>query len=464
MNYVIGLLLTLGILIVVHEWGHYRMARACGVRVQRFSIGFGKVLWRRQKSADDTEFVLCALPLGGYVKMLDGREGEVPEAQRHEAFNTKPLSQRAAIVAAGPLANLVLAVLLFAAAYAVGVREVKAVLGSPAAGSLAERAGLRAGDWVQAVRAEDRGASDSAWREVTSLSDLHWHLTQAAADQQALRMQVSDGAGRQRRELVLDLTHIDPKAVDAGLGRHVGLGGPHQEAVMGDVRAGGPAASAGLRLGDRVLAVDGQPVADAARLRERIRAAAQAPGAAANMPTQRWQLERSGQVMELDVTPRRELQGELAIGRIDAIVGTPVAVVTVRKGLIDGLAAGAERTWDTAIFSLRMLGRILIGQASLKNLSGPISIADYAGQSVEQGPARFLEFLAIVSVSLGVLNLLPLPMLDGGHLMVYIVEALTGRPLSDAWMARLQRGGLAVLLMLMSVALFNDVARLLGLN
>jgi regulator of sigma E protease len=466
MTYLFGLIVTLGLLIVVHEYGHYRVAVACGVKVQRFSVGFGRVLWRWQRSPQSTEFVVCALPLGGYVRMLDEREGNVPPDQLGQAFNRKSLKQRSAIVAAGPLANLGLAVLLFAGAYWVGMQEPKAVLGPAVAGSVAERAGLKSGDWVRAI-ADEASPGAEAWREVASMNDLMWRLTQAALQRERLRLQVSDRDGRGMRSVLLDLSAFEPREVDGALARKIGLGAPYGEAVIGKVKEGGPAARAGLLEGDRVLSIDGRAVADSQTLRERIRAAV-APAAAGSRAqeatTQRWVIERAGRNLELSVTPRVDTAVTPASGRIDAFVGTPPAMVTVRHGPWDGLTGGFERMWDTSVFTLKMLGRMLIGEASLKNLSGPISIADYAGQSVQQGPARFLEFLAIVSVSLGVLNLLPLPMLDGGHLMVYIFEGVTGRAVSEAWLARLQRGGIAVLLLMMSVALYNDVARLLGLH
>jgi regulator of sigma E protease len=452
---VLAFLLTLGVLIVVHEYGHYRVAVACGVKVLRFSVGFGQVLWRRQKSPNHTEFVLSALPLGGYVRMLDEREGPVAPHEQHMAFNRKPLKQRAAIVLAGPLANLALAVLLYASAHWIGVEEPKAVLGAPVVGSVAERAGLRAGDWVQA-----RQNADGEWDDVRSLNDLRWHVTQSLMLGQALQLQVTDAAGRGARQVRLGLDELGAQEMDAELVKRVGLGGAFSEPVMGEVKAGGPAAAAGLRQGDRVLRVDGVAVADAQSLRERIRGAVQG----SDGKPMAWHIERDGQVRLLDITPRAVRDGDRTLGRVDAFIGAPAAMVTVQLGPVEGLVQGAQRTWEVSSLTLRMIGRMLIGEASLKNLSGPLTIADVAGQSVQQGLAYYLGFLALVSVSLGVLNLLPLPMLDGGHLMYYIFEALTGRPVSETWLARLQRGGVAVLLMMMSVALFNDVARLLGLH
>jgi regulator of sigma E protease len=451
----LAFLLTLGVLIVIHEYGHYRVAVACGVKVMRFSVGFGRVLWRRQRHPDATEFVVCALPLGGYVRMLDSREGEVPKHERHLAFDLKPLAQRTAIVAAGPIANLLLAVTLYAAANWIGVNEPKALMGPPAAASVAERAGLRAGDWAQ-----EASRDGVAWEPVRSMTELRWEVTRAVLDGADLHLMVTDRDGRGPRRVRLDLAGLGAREVDAQLMRRIGLGAPFSEAVIGEVRPGGPADSAGLRPGDRVLAIDGETIVEATRVRDLIRAS----GSTGEARTMIWRVERGGTTLELKVTPAVVLDAGQRIGRLEMVPGRSAEIVAVRYGVFEGLARAATKTWEMSTLTLSMLGKMIIGEASLKNLSGPITIADYAGQSVKLGFAYYLGFLAVVSVSLGVLNLLPLPMLDGGHLMYYLFEGVTGRPVSELWLERLQRGGVAIMLMMMSLALYNDVARLLGLH
>ncbi len=449
---IVAFIVALGLLIAVHEYGHYRVAVACGVKVLRFSVGFGRTLYswkpKRQRPGQDTEFVIGAFPLGGYVRMLDEREGEVPAAERHLAFNTQPLRSRAAIVAAGPLANLLLAVLLYASVNWWGMREAQPVLASPVAGSVADKAGLRGGERV------DRAALDGQpLHGVRSFEDLRWLLTRGALDAADVRLALAGG-----REILLPLSTLQARTADAELFRQIGIPGPWTRPEIVEVMPGSAGERSGLRGGDIVLAIGATPIADGPQLYEQIRKSVR-DGQPLAQP---WKIERAGAAMTLDVTPALVDDNGTRIGRIGAKVGGAPATSVVRYGFAEGLGRGVQRTWEMGVLSLQMMGKMVIGQASLKNLSGPITIAEYAGKSAKVGFTSYLLFLAIISVSLGVLNLLPLPVLDGGHLMYYLWEAVTGRSVSDAWMERLQRGGVAVLLVMMSIALFNDVTRLFG--
>lgn len=448
---------ALGLLIAVHEYGHYRMAVACGVNVLRFSVGFGRPLlrWRprRQHPGQDTEFVLAAFPLGGYVRMLDEREAPVPVALRHRAFNRQSLPRRAAIVAAGPLANLLLAVLLYATVNWLGVQEPRAVLASPVAGSLAERAGLRGGEQVLQA-----GWTHEALAPVRSFEHLRWLLTQGALNGRDLDLRVAGPEATAERTLHLPLGGLSVREADAELFRRIGLLGPLTRPEIGELSPDGAASQAGLRRGDLVLQVDGTTIVDGQQLRELIRASA----AAGAPPVQDWRVRRDGVELHLPVRPALAQDGAQAVGRIGAYVGAAPEFVRVRYGAWDGLAGALARTWEVSALSLRMMGKMLIGEASLRNLSGPLTIADYAGKSASLGLTQYLVFLALISVSLGVLNLLPLPVLDGGHLLYYLWEGVTGKGVPDTWANHLQRAGVALLLAMMSIALFNDVTRLFG--
>ncbi|MCM2339966.1 RIP metalloprotease RseP [Rhodoferax sp.] len=450
---VISFLVAIALLIAVHEYGHYRVAVACGVKVLRFSIGFGKPLLRWQSRTSGTEFVLALFPLGGFVKMLDEREAPVAPTERHLAFNTQSLGRRSAIVAAGPAANLLLAVLLYSVVNWTGVQLPAAILAPPQAESVAAQAGLVGGERV--LRAALDGEAEL---EVLSFDDLRWQLTRGALEGQDVRLWVQGNSAATEREFLLRLSGLDSNEVDARLFQKIGVLGPMTRPVIGDVMPDSAAALAGLLAGDEVTQVGGKLIVDGQQLRVLIRQSVTNQVASSQV----WTILRDGQRLQLTVTPRVVLEQEQPIGRIGAYVGAPPEQVLVRYGVFDGGWQALAKTWDVSVLTLKMMGRMLIGEASIKNISGPLTIADYAGKSAGLGLTQYLTFLALISVSLGVLNLLPVPVLDGGHLMYYLWEGVTGRPVSDAWMERLQQGGVAILMLMMSVALFNDISRLFG--
>ncbi|RZJ12039.1 MAG: RIP metalloprotease RseP [Rubrivivax sp.] len=444
-------LVAIAILVPIHEWGHFRVARACGVKVLRFSLGFGRVLWRRI-GRDGTEYTVCALPLGGYVRMLDERDGPVAPHERMQAFNQRPLRQRAAIVAAGPAANWVLAVWLFAMAAWLGSDMPKAVVGTPPAGSVADGAGLRAGDRVRAISTDGQ-----EWDDIEALPDLQAGVARAQALGEPLHVSVTDGQGHATRRLRLDMQRLAGRAPDARLMQDIGLV-PFAEPLIRNVSAGGAAAAIGLQPGDRILSIDGRHVPDAGFLRDSIRRAHDG-----DQPRDMaLRIERAGQTLEIQATPRVVDDAGQRVARMGIEVGSPPERVFVRRGFVDGLWRGVEQSWDLAVTTVRLIGRILTGEASTKNLSGPLSIADYAGQSARAGFTPFLDFLGKVSLGLAVLNLLPLPMLDGGHLMYHLFEGLSGRPVSEWWQRQLQRAGALILMLMMALALSNDVSRFAG--
>ncbi len=453
---IVAFVVALGLLIAIHEYGHYRVAVACGVQVTRFSVGFGMPLikWKpkKQHPGQDTEFVIAAFPLGGYVKMV-GQGEAAPAHLKAVSFDAQPLRKRAAIVAAGPVANLLLAVILYAVVNWMGSSQAKAIIAQPPVASLAAAAGLKAGDEILSVSGADGQAEP-----IRSMEDLRWHLTRAALDRYDLSLQARAAGRDATRQILLPITQLDIREADAQMYRKIGLAAPLTLPVMGELVAGGAGDKAGLKQGDRVLAIDGVAMLDGGQLREAIRASVQG-----DQPVKKiWRVERSGQTLEMPVSVIVKKEGVQSSGRIEAFVGSIPEMTHVRYGFFEGLSLGVQKTWDISMLTLRMMGKMVIGEASLKNLSGPLTIADVAGKSASLGVVQYLIFLALISVSLGVLNLLPLPVLDGGHLMYYLWEAVTGKAVTEVWLERLQRGGVAVLMAMMAVALFNDVNRLFG--
>lgn len=443
---VVWFLVAIAILVVVHEFGHYLAARLAGVKVLRFSLGFGKPLFSRRFGRDQTEWALAALPFGGYVKMLDEREGEVPAAEAHRSFNRASVWRRIGIVAAGPIANFLLAIVFYWALFLHGMPAMKPLIGEPPAGTPAAQAGLVSGDEIRRVNGAD----------TPSFQDLRLELLRAGVAGDPLVLELADG-----RSMQLDAPPMDTDNLERDTLRPLGIVryDPEIDPVIGEVLPGGAAARAGFQSGDRLVAADGQAVSNWQNWVKLIR----------QHPSQslRIEYEREGQMHILTVVPDTVDENGQRIGKIGAGPKVDPALMDdlmteVRYGPIEALGRGAEKTWDMSLFTLEMMGRMVLGQVSWKNLSGPLTIADYAGQSATLGWISFVGFLALVSVSLGVLNLLPVPLLDGGHLMYYVAEVLTGRPVSERTMEIGSRIGMMLLLLLMSFALFNDLQRLIG--
>ena len=460
----LAFLFALTLLIAVHEYGHYRMAVACKVPVLVFSIGFGRTLFRwrpkNPRAGQNTEFVIGMLPLGGFIQMLDSREAEVPSEQLDLAFDRRSLKVRAAIVAAGPLANLVLAALLFSVLAWWGQPQALPILASPTPGSWAAQAGLQGGERVIAVQIENEPAQD-----VQRFQTLLLATTEAEMADAAMVWTLQRSEGPKTFDLVipapqqLKLEMIQDGPTELGRWSALGLRGPSSPAVIGRMEEGGAALQAGLMPGDRVLKVDGRMVADSQQLRDWIRAES------ANPETpQIWEIEREGRVLTLTVQPKLSAAtGQptgLPVRRIGAVVGAPPETQWIKLGFLEGITQGFERVLQIGQMTVHLIGKMITGSASSKHLSGPLTIAEQAGQSAHMGLAAYLSFLALISVSLGLLNLLPLPMLDGGHLMYYLWESLTGKPVSVAWQRGLQKVGLALLIFIMSLAFFNDLSRL----
>jgi regulator of sigma E protease len=443
---IIAFIVALGVLIVVHEYGHYLVARLCGVKVLRFSVGFGKPLVSKRFRPDGTEWVIAALPLGGYVKMLDEREGPVREQELPHAFNTQNVWKRMAIVVAGPVANFLLAIALYWGLFVSGVPDARPMIAAPVAGSIAEQAGLQRGDTLTRIN----GEAVEGWQEA------RWRLLQLAIDRSQARLELQDSAGRAMSR-TLDLAGFELEGLEGDPVSRMGIRLYRPDAVIGRTQPGSIAEKAGLGTGDRIVAVEGKPISTWDEFVLAIRARPGAP--------LRLRVASGAGETDLVLTPESFSDRGRTIGRIGAEPRIDTAEMknlftTVRHGAGTAFGLAIAKTWETSVFSLRMIGKMILGEVSWRNLSGPVTIADYAGQSAQAGWTAYLVFLAIISISLGVLNLLPIPLLDGGHLLYYLVEVIKGRPVSDKAMELGQRLGLAVLLFLMAFAFYNDINRL----
>jgi len=446
---ILSFLVTVAVLVVIHELGHYAAARMMGVKILRFSVGFGRPLWARRRGADRTEWVVAAIPLGGYVKMLDEREGEVQPQERDRAFNRKSVWARIFIVLAGPIANLLLAVLLYWALFVVGLPGVKPVVGDPPAGTAAAAAGLANGDTLHAVAGEP----------VYTWSDVRWMLLKEAVKHEPTALEVETAGGR-RESLRMDVAGLSKEDLDRDFLGKLGLRPfrPNAPARLGRVLPDSVAQRAGLAEGDLVLAVSGKPVRTWFDFTGIVAASAGKPLVL--------DVERQGRRLQIDAIPEAVGSGGERIGRLGVEASKELKreydrmTTTVRYDPFTAFGKAVQKVADLTSFSLKMIGRMALGQVSWRNLSGPITIADYAGQSAQLGWVAWLGFLALVSVSLGVLNLLPVPLLDGGHLVYYFAEIVKGSPVSERAMEIGQRFGLAFLLGLTVFAFYNDINRL----
>jgi len=440
---------TLGVMIVVHEYGHYRVARWCGVKVLRFCVGFGKPIFVRRYGADQTEWVLAAFPLGGYVKMLDEQEGEVAAHELHRAYNQQSVYRRCAIVVAGPLANLIMAVLLYWLLFMLGVPGVKPMLGEPSATTPAAYAAFQRGEVITRIGGET----------VATWQDARWSMLQQVLDAPTLEIEV-ETPQHVVAVRTLDVSSITSDDLENDFLEKLGLVHFQTDiaAKIGALQPEGAAAKAGFKVGDEIVAVNRQ---DVRRWDDWVQWVRQSPQKALSV-----KIRRGNEQLILDVSPGAVGESGKTIGRVGA---SPVIDREMLKTLITevrypphkAFAKALAKTWETSVFSLKMLLRMVTGQVSWKNISGPITIADYAGQSAHMGWIAYLSFLALISISLGVLNLLPVPLLDGGHLLYYMAEIIKGSPVSEKTMEIGQQIGIAILLTLMLFAFYNDINRLI---
>lgn len=445
----LSFIIAIAILVVIHEMGHYWVARLCGVKVLRFSVGFGKIIYTKRFANSETDWVISAIPLGGYVKMLDEREGKVEAHELNFAFNRQPVLQRMAIVVAGPVANLLLAIVLFWALFIYGVPSLKPVLGDVLPNTAAAAASLQAHETIISINEE----AIPSWEQVSwVLLDL---AMQGATEARIEARTVQGDIVRH----VIDLNALTPSDMDEDFLRSLGLQPykPLVRPVIGKLVEGGVAQRAGLLPDDKILRIEGQQIEDWKDLVEAVRGY---PGQLVHL-----EIERSGSLRVLELTPEATNEANITVGKIGAAPYIDrnefdALLTNVQYSPLSAFRHSVRKTWEITKLSLRSLGKMLIGEMSLKNLSGPITIADYAGQSAQMGVVSYLNFLALISISLGVLNLLPIPLLDGGHLLYYMVELIKGSPMSEEAWGVGQRIGIALLVTLMAFAFFNDISRL----
>jgi regulator of sigma E protease len=453
---ILAFLLALTVLIFVHEFGHYWVARKFNVKIIKFSIGFGPSLFSRKFGPDKTEWSFSAIPLGGFVRMVDEREKDAVIAPEDlpRAFTRQSLAKRSAIVVAGPLANFILAIALYAVLSFVGISEPVAMLDDGSTNSAAAKAGITRGDKVVSVDGD----------AVRSWNDFRLRMLDGAIERRNIDLEVIRAGQSSPQVLKIDASGLASGEIEKDFLKTLGLELQMGEIIVNQVMAAGRAEQAGLKVGDVVLALNGEAVIKATALIAKIRTSAE--------QAIELKIRRDGVEQLLMVTPLGTLENQAAIdgvestakrvGKIGAALQNKVETAVISFGPLDSVIEGAKKTWDMSIFSLRMMGKMVIGELSLKNLSGPISIADYAGQSARVGWYAYVGFLALISISLGVLNLMPIPVLDGGHLVYYALEAIKGKPLSERFMSLTQKAGVGVVLLMMFVAVFNDLNRLIS--